>query len=420
MASRAPLPRAWKIAASLQLLAIVASGVALALYWAPEPHSDWSLYWRSAGDPGAYQRGGAALWLLAIPKALGAVPHVAALILNVPAAAWLGLLAYRVDRTRFRLFAQLGIAYLLLITPYFGIVQLDLVAAGMLATGFWLMMDQGLERPSPYWRMGLAVVAIAAAVSTRPQFALVLWTLLILLACGWIVGRRWGDRGLRWVALGLLLGSVIGFALDMGLRQFSGKTAQIRTSSAVTLYAGFLVSADSSAGRCGYWTPAAAAAAREDLRVPLPQAIAQRISARPASHWGRVLRCKAPQIVVPPAYALYWLLESPNVVDRRAALQDDGAFEALYRVARQWEDRLGMLLGLSILLACGVTTLRGAWSRRLVAALLPLGWVGAFWLVHAVFEIQGRYFLALYMIAPLLCAMAWNPGSPATGRTPRP
>lgn len=400
----------WSVVAALQVLGIALAGIVFSLHWAPEPHSDWLLYWRSAGDPDAYERGGVGLWLLAVPKALGLAPHTAALALNLPATVWLCVLPYRADRTRFRLFAQMVVAYLLLITPYFGIVQLDLVGAAFLATGFWLLMDASPTKGQFSWRMVIAVLAVAVAVSTRPQYALVLWALLVLLMFGWLAGRRWSDRRLQVLAVGLLLGSVVGFGLDMGLRQASGKTGQIRTSSAVTLYAGLLVSADTRAERCGQWTPEAADAARDDLELSLFDAIGRRIASHPPAHWVGVLGCKAPQIIVPPAYALYWLLESPNVAATRAALEPDGRAEGGYALAKKWGSRVFRMLGLAILLVSAWTVIRGGRSRRLMAVLLPLAWIGAFWGVHAVFEIQGRYFLALYVIAPLLCAMVWAAG----------
>lgn len=410
----APASRAssiWMGIATLQVMVILVSGAAFSLAWAPEPHSDWLLYWHSAGDPGTYERGGLGLWLLAFPKALGVAPHIAALWLNLPAAAWLCALAYRVDRTRFRIFAQLTAGYLLLISPYFGVVQLDLVGAAFLATGLWALLGELPARRGHASRVGIAVVAIAVAVSTRPQYALVLWALIGLLAVGWFVGQRWNLHRLALVVAGLLVGSVAGFGVDMGLRLASGNTEQIRTSSAVTLYAGLLASSDSRADRCGQWTPEAAQAARDDMHLPLASAIYQRLVSHPPMHWAKVLGCKAPQIVSPPAYALYWSLESPNVVAAREKREDGGRFEAQYAAATKWEKRVVRLLGVAILIACACSAWRGWQARSLIPALLPLAWVAAFWLVHMVFEIQGRYFLGLYVVAPLLCAMVWEMAS---------
>lgn len=397
---------AWASVAGLQVAGITALGIFFAIHWSPVPYSDWLLYWRSAGDPGAYERGGIGLWLLAIPKVFGAPAHIAALALNLPAAIWLCVLAYRADRTRFRLFAQLIIAYLLLITPYFGIVQLDLIGAAFLATGFCLLLKDVAERWFS-WRILFAGVAVAVAVSTRPQYALVLWAMLVLWTIGWAAGSQWRDRRSVLIYVVLLAGSVAGFCVDMGLRQISGQTEQIRTSSAVTVYAGLLTSADTAAERCGQWTPEAAGAARADLQLPLANAIVLRLSAHPPAHWLGVLRCKAPQIVSPPAYALYWLMESPNVVAKRVTAAGGSKSEANYARARRIESWGIRLLGFVVLAVCVWVSVRGMRTRGLRLALLPLVWIGAFWLVHAVFEIQGRYFLGLYVIAPLLCALVW-------------
>lgn len=281
----------WRGWAVLQLLAIAMLGAWFALRWGPQPDSDWLLYWRSAGDAAAYERGGVGLWLLALAKATGASPQVAALMLNLPAALGLGALVWHVDPTHTRMLAHLAAVYLLLITPYLGIVQLDLLATAAMAGAWWCL----LRVPAgPGWRQACAVLLLAVAVSTRPQFALVLWALLLLLVPVLAVLRGGARQAGVLVCAVLLAGSVLGFATDMGLRHISGRTEQIRTSSAVTLYAGLLVSADTRGERCGGWTPGAARAAAHDLHLPLLQAVRHRLSAAPPDHWWRVLVCKAP------------------------------------------------------------------------------------------------------------------------------
>lgn len=49
--------------------------------------------------------------------------------------------------------------------------------------------------------------------------------------------------------------------------------------------------------------------------------------------------------------------------------------------------------------------------------MLPALWLLGFWSVHTVFEIQGRYFLGLFVLAPLLCAtvMRLVRATPAAG-----
>lgn len=403
---------AWRTAALLQWGLIVGLGVWLAVRWQPEPHSDWLHYWYAAGEPGRYERGGASLWLLAIPKALGWSPVASALALNLPAVSLFVFLAYRVDPTRWRWLAQMVIAYLLLITPFFGIVQLDLIAAAQLALGLWLALDPriGLHRAA---RLALAIAAVAFAVSTKPQYALVLWALLGMAAVTWLFARfRTGflAHGIYGV---LLAGALLGFATDMAMRKTSGRMEAIRTSSAVTLYGGLLVSSDSREQGCGYWSVKAASAARADIGKPMAVAIRDRLLARPPGHWISVVGCKLPQIVSPPPYALYWLIESPNVRKRINASPDRGRLDARYYQALAWERLAYRALTALILLTCLWTSVR-LWRNGSPLAALPVLWILAFWGVHMVFEIQGRYFLGMFVLAPLLCAtlLRWRPDTP--------
>jgi hypothetical protein len=98
-------------------------------------------------------------------------------------------------------------------------------------------------------------------------------------------------------------------------------------------------------------------------------------------------------------------VESPNV---RARIEADAMRDEIntrYRQAIRAERILYGWLTAMILLASAVTCAL-AWRRggRLLA-LLPVFWVLSFWIVHLVFEIQGRYFLGMFLIVPILCAL---------------
>ena len=393
---------AWRVLAGLQALLLVVGGAALAVWWSPAPHSDWLYYWQSAGKPDAYVRGGLGLWLLALPKVLGMSPVASALAVNLPSSLWLLVIAYRLDRGRLKILAQLVALYLLLIVPFAGIVQVDLVAAAALGTAFWLLADDGLRLTSG-WRFGMAVACIVFAVSTKPQYALVLWSLLALsLPVAWRL-RRCLSVGFYRIVLALLAGSVLGFAVDMGMRVSSGKTEEIRTSSAVTLYGGLLVSSDQPSKGCGYWSVEAAQAAKEDLHKPLSQAVLDRLQAHSIDHWVSVVWCKVPEILSPPPYALYWLIESPNIRAHIDARPDREQINAVYFRALEVERKAyGWARGL-IILAC-IWTALVLLRRRDPLGALPLLWLIGFWSVHMVFEVQGRYFLGLFVLAPILCA----------------
>lgn len=409
---------AWVAVAGVEALLLVVVGVGLATWWWPEPHSDWLYYWRAAGHPDLYVRGGLSLWILALPKALGLSPVVSALSINIPAALWLLFLAYRLDTGRWRLLAQLVALYLLLIAPFAGIVQLDLAAAAQLGTAFWLLADPRLAL-SRGWRFGLAVACIVFAVSTKPQYALVLWALLALAVPVGLLLRRASFPNFHRFLLALLAGSVLGFAVDMAMRVSSGRTEEIRTSSAVTLYGGLLVSSDQRSRGCGYWSVEAAQAAKDDLHKSLSEAVIDRLQEKPVGHWASVVRCKMPEILSPPPYALYWLIESPNIRARIDARPDREQVNAGYHRALAVERKAyGWARGL-VILACAWTAFV-LLRRKNPLGALPLLWLVGFWSVHVVFEVQGRYFLGLFVLAPILCAavgrLAATPAAaPGTG-----
>jgi hypothetical protein len=291
------------------------------------------------------------------------------------------------------------------------VVQLDLLAAAMLGAACCLVLQTtGAKR---VLEMGLAIAMTAVAVSTKPQYALTLWMLLglLVLAC-LLLDKR--SEGMKALLLVLLAGSMLGFGIDNGLRSFSGRTQAIRTNSAVTLYGGLLVSRIEG---CGYWSVEAAEAAKADLHKPLAIAVRDRLMAKPLSHWISIIRCKLPQIVRPPPYALYWLVESPNIRARIEADPYRDEIEARYRRALDLERRVYGYLTVLILLAC-ITSSVLAWRRgERVLALLPSLWIVSFWMVHLVFEIQGRYFLGMFLIAPMLCALVLRGGPSRTANS---
>lgn len=387
----------------LELVLVLTVGTALAVWMQPEPHSDWGYYWAAAGDASRYERGGLSLWLLALPKSIGLPPVPAALLLNLISAAGLLRVVRSLDPTRFRWFALLASLYLLLITPYFGIVQLDLIAAAELATGFWLLAVPS-DRLGVRTRFAFATAMFATGVSTKPQYALTLWAMIGLSAILWFALRRSLHALLPLLFAALLAGSLAGFAIDSGLRAVSGRTEAIRTNSAVTLYGGLLVSGTGQG--CGYWSVEAAEAAKADLKKPLYRAVLDRLSAKPLEHWTSVIACKMPEILRPPPYALYWLVESPNIRARIDADPRKDRINSIYSLALRWERKAYGTLALAILLsAAGLSLL--LWRRQApMLGLLSLTWIASFWAVHSVFEIQGRYFLGMYLLTPIICAMA--------------
>lgn len=393
----------------------VALSAWLAFTLRPSPHSDWALYWYSAGNLSAYERGGVGWWLLSVPKSLGLEPATAALLLNLVAGVVVLYLAWRTDRGRYRLRALLTGAYLCLLAPFAGIVQLDLAAACFVALAF-AFATWAASSPAGRRLWWLAGACLAAGVSTKPQYALLAWTMALLLAVPAWYWRRQSPWAASFVLM-LVAGSLLGFGFDQAHRLSGERSEALRTSSAVTLYAGLLVSParqEPRARPCGYWTPEAAEAAREDLGKSLPVAIADRLAGRPVSHWFAVMKCKLPEVLAPPPFALRWMLMSPAVESRVST------------AGPHWQDRLQTALKherllysvtcLLVLVGLAMAAVQ-AWRRgQRFGALLPLAWVAAFWSVHLVFEIQGRYFLGLFLLAPLAAALAPRQQGGGAGR----
>ena len=387
----------------LEIVLIVASASILAVMFAPEPFSDWRYYWDAAGVPRRYERGGAALILLGWVKGLGAPPHLTMLLLNLAAGIATLLLARRVDPTPGKWLSHLVALYLLMLAPYYGIVQLDVLATMSLGAGLMLI----LHPPSRWSRTGaalVAILAIAAAVSTRPQFLLVLTTLSGLLVLVWGLGKRRGSSVLLLAAGLLFAGALSGFAFDSALRTHAERSGAIRTNSSVTLYSGLLASS-ARLSDCGRWSAEATTTMRSDLHKPLTQAVIERLQAQPASHWLAVMTCKVPQIVAPPPFAWSWLTTSPRS-------GGDPAPATLRTIALAEQLVYRLLTAVLYVLALVIAWKQG-FSRRL--AYLPLLWLASFGLVHLVFEVQGRYFLAMLLLLPVLCALVMRGARPGVG-----
>lgn len=389
----------------LALLVTLAAGVGTAIWLDPVPFSDWEYYWRAASDLSRYERGGALMLVLGLFKVAGLSPAATAVLFNLPFVAGVLWCAWRVDRTRHGVFALFVALGCILLAPYLALVQLDFSASVLLAIGLVLLLGShdGL-RGSVVTRRVAALVLIAVACSTRPQFVLILpvFAGLVWLAA-FVLSRRVPDAGLTWAAVVLVAGSVAGFALDSGLRAYADRSAAVRYSSGVTLYAGLLASGTSQG--CGRWSPDATNMARADMDRPVLEAVAYRLSSKPARHWLSVKRCKLPHIVRPESFAMSWVLVSPNVAERLEQQPQSRTTWLAWRIHRGL-DRLWM----SFVLVCYAFVIWLALQPRVPALWrwVPPAWLVSFWSVHLVFEIQGRYFLGTFLILPLLAALAWK------------
>ena len=384
---------------ALAALAIAATIWAFAIR--PEPFSDWAYYWEAASGAAAYERGGLLLFVLGGLQAMSLPPHAAALALNLPAAGLLLWLAHRADGDRFGMVAILVFAYLLAIVPYYAVVQLDMAATALACAGMRLLAVEAMRGPRP-WHVLAAVAMVSAAVSSRPQFLLVLTIFagLLLVAVKWLGSPRNLPRHRTVAMAGVLMAATwLGFGIDSFLRADAGRAGAVRTTSGVTLYAG-LLSSDAVSPTCGHWNERATQDARADAGKPLLQAVSARLRSESPSHWWSVIGCKIPAIVLPRSYALGWSLGAPSVQARIQASADPARWQA-WSARLHGIERLGYMALLAALYCfTGVAVARWFTRRQWLFAALPVAWIASFWLVHAVFEIQPRYFLSLFLLLP--------------------
>ncbi|MCE7032796.1 hypothetical protein LY625_09260 [Lysobacter sp. GX 14042] len=388
-------------AAAALLLVAAAAGWATAIR--PQPFSDWLYYWEAARGAIAYERGGIMLFVLRVLQKLPLAPYAVMLLINLASALVILAIAYRADGRRIGLASALVYAYLLAITPYFAVVQFDLSATALLCAGFgFLALDAPAARRP--WVILAATLLVAGAVSSRPQFLLVLLVFAALLGTTAAMARAalfTTRRPTMLSALVLMVGALLGFAGDSALRAQAGRSEAVRTNSGVTLYAG-LLSSGTSPPTCGHWSLQAMRDARADAHLPLQRAVSTRLRQQPPGHWLEVMRCKAGMIVFPEAYALSWSLGAPDVVDRLAAVDGDTHLQATAAYLYRIED-LGYRVLLVLIYAFALAAVvRSARKGQWLPAMLPLFWLASFWLVHAIFEIQARYFLSLFVVLPLM------------------
>ena len=388
------------ILAALVLWTMVASY--LAILYPPKPGGDWAYYWDLATNPGMYRRGGLSVFLFSPFKLIGFPPWLAALAINV-SIGWLFILALaRIGDSRGMLATILAVLYLYTLAPFAGIVQLDMMAA-LWALVALLIAVSAIQKGSRI-RYCLSIACLAMAASTRTQYALVLIVMASLVVPFALGCRRAKRRRLLAVTAALMLGGGAGLALDSTLRAVAGNAEDFRDGVGVVIYTGLLTTADSGPW-CGGWTPAALQAAKEDKALDFTDAMRMRLKARPLGEYGNVISCKSGRIFFFEPFALYWLQSS------RMEQQGGGASEAAWQRLERWQpayDRFfSVVRGALWVYLIGFVAFSIA-RRNLLGAVLPAVWIIAYWCVHSVLEVQGRYFLGMAWLIPGLCLIAYR------------
>lgn len=393
------------LAAAAALLVLVSATWAFAVR--PAPFSDWAYYWDAALGVVGYERGGILLFILRMLQAIDLRPFAAALVMNMAAALAIMAITYRAEGSRVGVATILVTAYLFAITPFHSVVQFDLPATALLFGGIYLLAIRSYPGAKG-WPTVAGVTLVALAVSSRPQFLLILLCFSTILVLGVVIPGRLAGRQATpatTLAVALAAAALLGFAMDSALRAQADRSEAVRTNSAVTLYAG-LLSSGVSPPACGHWSRRATRDARADARLPVLEAVAGRLQEKPLEHWLSVLACKIPGILLPSPYSLSWSLGAPNVVER---LDDPGQLQQLTRWAPQlYRLEFWVYRGLLVLIYgyVGLVVVLRARKRQWAAAALPVFWLVSYWAVHSVFEIQARYFLSLFLVMPLLATGA--------------
>jgi len=373
-----------------------------AAIYMPTPSGDWAYYWKLATDLGDYRRGGLSVFLLTPFKLLGLQPWMVALPINVGIAWTFVLLCSKVDDTPGKVPTLLAMLYLYTLVPFAGIVQVDMIAALWALAA--LLLGASAVQSAGRWRVGLAIGCLAMAASTRSQYALVLMVMALALFPFILFGSQRQQVLIRTAVLIIGLGGMLGLVLDTGMRSGTGNGGTFRTGVGVVIYSGLLVT-PSSGPWCGGWTPEAKLASELDDGLPFIEAMSNRVSARSFDEFMETIGCKTGRILGYEPFAWYWLQNG------RGARRDDELGEARWQWLDRWApayDRYFAVvrsLGWACL-ACFV--LLSVHRRHLLGIVLPLAWIFSYWAVHAVFEVQGRYFLGMAWLAPVLSFVAYR------------
>lgn len=393
-------------------IAVLLVGQAWTFAWVlqPVPFSDWAYYWEAARGNVSYERGGVLLYVLKAFQWLGLSAHYTATLLNLTFALVILVVLYHGSRETIKLGATLACLYLLLIGPYFSVVQFDLSSTAVLIAGFYFLSVEG----DTVKRRTMALTSfllIAVAVSSRPQFLLVLVAFGAFVTLGCLIFARKNMSAAKRAsssAVILIAASLAGFAIDSALRSSAGRADAVRTTSGVTLYAG-LLSSGAERPWCGHWSEVATRDAREDAKLPLFQAISGRLAQRPVTYWVSVARCKATGILLPTAYALSWSMGAPSVAERVERDELNHNLRSWMHLMYRGEHYAYLLLLLSIYGIFFIALYRDILKKNVTSAIGLLSWIAAFWSVHLVFEIQARYFLPLFLTLPIFATGLFHP-----------
>lgn len=368
-------------------------GIAIALFFKPEPTMDSKLYWELAYDLSIYHKGGLiGLWLLPL-RWLGLKPYVAALVMNgvclfgVYYATWIKNTSRSWQALLLQGLLTVGASMFgFWFTGYLGIINADFTNVALIIISLRCFHD--FLSTGKKSLLGLGLSALFFAVSFRVKTGLALGGLLLYLG---IFGLR---RIRQWQAFKLLvisLAAMLIFAagVEVVLRMQSDAKIDVARQGRLQLYTGLL---DTSVGpMCGRWTREAYEKTLDELDLSLVQVFEKNLGVKSKTYIAEIIVCKLKAIVGYTDFSYREII--PVGVQYRPITSEDYAvirkYEAIEHNLVVWFKRLVYVMMV-------VTFLLGI-KEKIDGKKLPFIIYTGFLMLHAVFEIQARY-----MVEPLM------------------
>lgn len=368
-------------------------GIAVALFFKPEPTMDSKLYWEIAYDLSIYHKGGLiGLWLLPL-RAIGLKPFIAALVMNgiclfgVYYATWLkdALSSYRTIFLQVLL--TLGASMFgFWFSGYLGIINADFTNVALIIIALRCFHDYLLYEKKSLLSVG--VLALFFAISFRVKTGLALGGLLVYL---FVFGFRKlkAIKAYRLLVISLAVMLIFAAGVEVVLRMQSDAKIDVARQGRLQLYTGLL---DTSVGpMCGRWTREAYEKTLEELDLSLVEVFEKHLGVKSKTYIAEIILCKLKAIVGYTDFSYREII--PVGVQYRPITSEDydliRKYEAIEHELVVWFKRLVYLM-ITATLFIGL-------RAKMDGKTLPLIIYAGFLMLHAVFEIQARY-----MVEPLM------------------
>lgn len=377
----------------LSFLFMIWLGIAVALFFKPEPTMDSKLYWEIAYDLSIYHKGGLiGVWLLPL-RAIGLKPYVAALVMNglclfgVYYATWLKGAMSSYKTVLLQGLLTLGASMFgFWFSGYLGIINADFTNVALIIVSLRCFHDYLLTEKKSFLSAGL--LALFLAISFRVKTGLALGGLLVYL---FVFGFRKlkSRKAYRLLVISLALMLIFAAGVEVVLRMQSDAKIDVARQGRLQLYTGLL---DTSVGpMCGRWTREAYDKTLEELDLSLVEVFEKHLGVKSKAYIAEIVLCKLKAVVGYTDFSYREII--PVGVQYRPVTSED------YDVIRKYESiehDLVMWFKRLVYLMIALTLIIGL-KFKVDGKTLPMIIYIGFLMLHAVFEIQARY-----MVEPLM------------------